>query len=235
MKKIAILQSNYIPWKGVFDMINQVDIFVFYEDVQYTKDDWRNRNKIKTPDGLRWITVPVKKLPLKTKIFQIEIDNSKNWQKNHYGLIKQNYSSAPFFKEYHFILEEIYLKNKWEKLSELNIYSIKLISKTLGITDTKFVDSVSLNAKGIKDDKLIEICGKLDANNYLSGPAAKDYISGDKFRKAGIGLEYIKYDYPEYNQLYGIFTHYVTVLDVLFNCGKESPKYIFQNKSEKII
>lgn len=234
MKKVAILQSNYIPWKGVFDMINQVDTFVFLEDVQYTRRDWRNRNKIKTPDGLKWLTVPVKKNKVDAKIFEIEIDNNKDWQKNHYNLIKQNYLSSPFFKEYHFILEEIYLKNKWSKLSELNIFSIKLISNILGIK-TEFINSVDLNTSGTKDDKLIQILKIINATDYLSGPAAKNYISQDKFKNERIGLEYIIYDYPEYNQLYGDFDHYVTILDVLFSCGKESGSYIFQNKFEKIL
>lgn len=234
MKKVAILQSNYIPWKGVFDMINQVDTFVFYEDAQYTKDDWRNRNKIKTPNGLKWLTVPIKKSPLKSKIFEIEIFNEINWQQSHYDKIIQNYSKAPFLKEYHFILEEIYLKNKWDKLSDLNIYTTKFIANVLGIK-TEFINSVDLKTKGTKDDKIIEICQRLGATCYLSGPAAKNYISEDKFKKANLGLEYIKYEYPEYNQLYGGFEHHVTVLDVIFNCGKDSPKYIFQNKFEKVI
>ena len=235
MKKVAILQSNYLPWKGVFDMINQVDAFIFYEDTQYTKQDWRNRNRVKAPDELKWITVPVKKMPLKTELFEIEIDNSNDWQQSHYDLIKQNYSKTPFFEKYYFLLEDIYLKNKWDKLSELNIQTTKLIAKTLGIVNVEFINSVDLNITGIKDDKLIEICKKIGATNYLSGPAAKNYISENKFREANIGLEYIKYEYPEYDQPHGEFNHYVTVLDVLFNCGKESGKYIFQNKSEKIL
>lgn len=234
MKKIAILQSNYIPWKGVFDMINQVDIFVFHEDVQYTKGDWRNRNQIKTPNGLEWLTVPVKKAPTESKIFEIEIANEINWQRNHYNKIRQNYSKAPFFKEYHFILEDIYLKNKWTNLSQFNIYTTKLIANVLGIK-TKFIDSIELKTTGVKDDKVIDICKELNATHYLSGPAAKEYITEDKFRNANIGLGYIKYEYPEYNQLHGDFNHYVSVLDVIFNCGKDSPKYIFQNKFKKII
>ncbi|MFA5360552.1 MAG: WbqC family protein [Candidatus Paceibacterota bacterium] len=232
MKKIAILQSNYIPWKGVFDMINQVDIFVFHEDVQYTKRDWRNRNKIKTPNGLEWLTVPVKKAPTESKIFEMEISNEVNWQRNHYNKIIQNYSKAPFLKEYHFILENIYLKNKWTNLSQFNIYTTKLIANVLGIK-TEFVNSVELKTTGAKDDKVINICEKLNATHYLSGPAAKNYISEDKFKKANIELEYIKYEYPEYNQLYNGFEHQVTILDVIFNCGPDSPKYIFQNKTLK--
>ena len=234
MKKIAILQSNYIPWKGVFDMINQVDIFVFHEDVQYTKGDWRNRNQIKTPNGLEWLTVPVKKAPTESKIFEIEISNEVNWQRKHYNKIIQNYSKAPFLNEYHFILEDIYLKNEWINLSQLNIHTTKLIANVLGIK-TAFINSIELKTAGVKDDKVIDICKQLNATHYLSGPAAKGYITEDKFRKANIGLEYIKYEYPEYDQLYGEFDHHVTVLDVIFNCGKNSPKYIFQNKFKKII
>lgn len=233
MKKIAILQSNYLPWKGVFDMINQVDIFVFYEDVQYTKDDWRNRNKIKTPQGLKWLTVPVKKAPLETKIFEIEIFNGEDWQQKHYNLIKNNYIKAPYFQDYHFILEEIYLKKKWDKLSDLNIYSTKLIADVLGIK-TEFINSTDLKTTGVKDDKIISICKQLNATHYLSGPAAKAYIKEDKFKNANIELEYINYEYPEYKQLYGAFEHKVTVLDVIFNCGPNSPKYIFQNKVETL-
>lgn len=234
MKKIAILQSNYIPWKGVFDMINQVDTFVFLEDVQYTKQNWRNRNKIKIKDGLKWLTVPVKKSPTMTNIFEIEISDNDDWQEKHYNLITQSYSNAPFFNEYRFLLEEIYLKKRWRMLSELNIFSTKLIADSLGIK-TEFVNSVNLDTKGVKDDKLVNICKKLNATTYLSGPAAKDYIMEDKFKEANIGLEYIIYDYPEYNQPYGEFDHYVTVLDLIFNCGKDSGKYIFQNKFEKVL
>jgi hypothetical protein len=233
MKKVAILQSNYIPWKGVFDMINQADIFVFFEDTQYTKRDWRNRNLIKTSSGLKFLTVPIKKNFQKTKIFEIKISNDEEWQRNHYESIRHNYCKAPFFKEYHFILENIYIKNKWTNLSQLNIYSTKLIANILGIK-TEFINSIDLKTTGIKDDKIISICKQLNATHYLSGPAAKAYIKEDKFKNANIELEYIKYEYPEYNQLYGDFNHYVSVLDVIFNCGKDSPKYIFQNKLEKL-
>ena len=215
-------------------MINQVDTFVFLEDVKYTKQNWRNRNKIKIKDGLKWLTVPVKKSPIMTNTFEIEISDNDDWQEKHYNLITQSYSNAPFFNEYRFLLEEIYLKKRWRRLSELNIFSTKLIADSLGIK-TEFVNSVNLDTKGVKDDKLVKICKKLNATTYLSGPAAKGYIVEDKFKEANIGLEYIIYDYPEYNQLYGEFDHYVTVLDLIFNCGKDSGKYIFQNKFEKVL
>ena len=225
-RKAAILQSNYIPWKGVFDMINQVDIFVFFEDVQFTRRDWRTRNSIKTPEGLQWLSVPVKKAPRETLISEIEINNSDNWQHKHYESIVHNYSRAKFFKDYHFILEELYKKNTWIKLSEFNIQTTKLIANILG-NKTEFANSCDLATEGTKDDKLISICKKVNANSYLSGPAAKDYIVDEKFEKANISLSYIEYNYPEYPQLFGSFEHHVTILDLLFNCGPNTPYYIW--------
>lgn len=233
MKKVAILQSNYIPWKGVFDMINQVDVFVFFEDVDFTKRDWRTRNKIKTPNGDIWLTVPVKKAPRGTKIFEVEISQENDWQEKQYQTISQYYKKAPYFEEYKWILEKLYKEVKWTNLSEFNIYTTKLLSEVLGIK-TKFVNSKDLETSGMKDDKLIEICKKVDGDFYLSGPAAKDYIENDKFKEEGIALAYITYDYPEYTQLSGEFNHYISVLDVMFNCGEEAKRYIFSGKFEEV-
>ncbi len=227
MKKIAILQSNYLPWKGVFDMIHQVDTFVFLEDVKYTEHDWRNRNKIQTKDGVKWITVPVnhsKKIDL--KIYEAEINDKINWQRKHYNAFQLNYIKAPYFKEYKWILEDLYKNKKWEHISNFNIYAIKLIAKELGI-ETEFINSVDLNINGIKDDRIIEICKKLNATHYLSSPAAKDYIVPEKFERANIKLEYINYEYPKYKQLHEPYNQFVTILDLLFNCGHNSPYYIW--------
>ncbi len=221
MHKCAILQSNYIPWKGVFDMINQVDTFVFLEDVDYTKRDWRTRNKIKSTNGDVWLYVPVKKAPRGTKIHQIEISQDENWQEKHYKTIVASYKKAPFFDQYAHLLEEIYLQSKWSRLSEFNIFVTKKISNLLGIK-TKFINSIELGIGGCKDDKLIEICKAVGADCYLSGPAAKDYIIDDKFYNASIQLSYLNYGpYPEYKQLHGQFDHYVSILDVIFTCGPD--------------
>lgn len=228
MTKVAILQSNYIPWKGVFDMINQVDKFVFFEDVDFTKRDWRTRNCIKTANGEVMLTVPVKKMPRGTKIFEIEILNDGKWQKKHHNTIKLAYSKAKHFKEFEWILDEIYVNHTWEKLSTFNIFVTKLLCKVLGF-DTEFINSVELATEGFKDDKLLNICKKLGATHYLSGPAAKDYIDDDKFKEANVSLEYIDYSYPDYPQLHGDFNHYVSVLDLIFNCGLEAKNFIVKN------
>ncbi|MCY6959567.1 WbqC family protein [Clostridium brassicae] len=235
MHKIAILQSNYLPWKGVFDMIHQVDTFVFLEDVQYTEHDWRNRNKIITKDGVKWITVPVNHSNRKgQKIYEAEINDKISWQRKHYNAFELNYAKTPYFKQYRWILEDLYRNKKWSKISDFNIYAIELIAKELGIK-TQFINSLDLIAKGTKDDRIIGICKKLNATHYLSGTAAKNYIIPEKFEKANIKLEYIKYEYPRYKQLYGSFNHFVTVLDLIFNCGTKAPYYIWgwREKKEK--
>ena len=231
--KVAILQPNYIPWKGVFDMINMVDTFVFFDDVDFTKRDWRTRNKIKTAQGSIWLSVPVNKNSRGDKIYEIIISNHENWQEKHYKSIVASYKQSKYFEKYHPLLEKIYLNEKWENLSEFNIYVTRLIAELLGI-DTVFYNSRELNVEGIKDDRLISICEKLKATEYLSGPAAKDYIRPEIFQNKDISLSYIKYEYKEYKQLYGDFDHFVTVLDVLFNCGDDAKDFIFEGKKEVI-
>jgi len=214
-------------------MINMVDVFVFFEDVDFTKRDWRTRNKIKSKDGDLLLSVPVKKASRGTKIFEIEIHND-GWQKKHFSSLSMNYKKSPYYKDYLWLLEDIYLKQEWKSLSKMNQYITKAISEVLGI-DTQFVNSITLDSSGTGDDKLIDICKKLGATSYLSGPAAKDYIDINKFKRNSIGLEYMVYDYSQYPQLFGEFDHFVSVLDVLFNCGGEAPKYIFQGNKEIVL
>ncbi len=233
MDKVAILQSNYIPWKGVFDLINKVNKFVFLEDVQYTEQDWRNRNIIKTKQGDKWIIVPVKNSNKKGQLIKdAEIDNRSNWQKKHYNAFQMNYGKANYFKKYKWILEDIYITKQWINLSELNMYFIKLISKELGIK-TQFIKSTDLDIEGKKDDRLIDICKKLNADYYLSGPAAKNYIIPSKFQNEKIILDYIEYEYPKYNQLHKPFNHYVTILDLIFNCGPDAAYFIWGWREDK--
>ncbi|OOB80306.1 MAG: hypothetical protein BEN19_05665 [Epulopiscium sp. Nuni2H_MBin003] len=209
-------------------MIHQVDTFVFLEDVQYTKRDWRNRNKILINGTPKWITVPIKQLAFEQKICDTNIFTIENWQQKHYKMLQSAYSKSPYYKEYKLMLDDIYIKKEWISLSELNIYSTKLICNELGI-NTKFINSADLKTTGTKDDKLIDICNRLGATHYLSGPSAKNYIDPNKFIKNNIILEYIEYDYPPYLQYKGEFiTHNVSILDVLFNCGKDTPKYIWR-------
>lgn len=225
MKKVAIIQSNYIPWKGYFDIINDVDIFVFYDDVQYTTRDWRNRNRIKTDKGLKWLSIPVGS-DTKRLIYEVQIRNTQ-WQRDHWETIKLFYSKANYFKLYKDFFEYVYMENTWHNLSELNHYLIKNISKFLGC-NTQFVDSRTIQSSGKKQEKLLSILDSLKATTYISGPAAKAYIQEEDFKKRGIQLIYKDYSgYPEYPQFYPPFRHDVTILDLLFHTGPDAPYYIW--------
>lgn len=227
MKKIAILQSNYIPWKGYFDLISAVDEFVIFDEMQFTKRDWRNRNQIKTPNGIKWLTVPVKtKGSFNQKIIDTQIDGGE-WVENHIKSLEHNYSEAKFFNEILTIIKPIYLEKKFNYISDLNLEFIKAICNYLEI-DTKILNSSDLGVLNDgKTDRLVDICKKLKGKIYVSGIAAKNYIEIDKFNKEKIKVEWFDYDgFVEYPQLWGEFSHNVTILDLLFNCGKKSKHYM---------
>lgn len=226
MKKVAILQSNYIPWKGYFDMIAAVDEFILYDDVQYTRRDWRNRNQIKTPQGVQWLTVPVKvKGKYHQKIRNIEIDGS-DWASVHWKTLSQNYRRAPYYSEIKSWLEPLYIAEHYTHLSQLNRRFIEAICKYLGIK-TVISNSWDYSLLDGKIDRLVNLCAQAGCTEYISGPTARDYIDENVFFEQGINLTWFSYNsYPEYPQLWGEFTHGITILDLLFNCGKDAPRYM---------
>jgi hypothetical protein len=226
VKTAVVLQSNYIPWKGYFDLISEADVFVFYDDVQFTKNDWRNRNKLITPNGAEWISIPVGD-QINRKISQVEIKNS-SWQEKHWKTIKQNYGKCEYFTLYSAWFEDFYQSRRWTNLSELNQYLIRLVSvRLLGLT-TEFCNSSDYEVAGRKLDRLIEIVRKTGATRYITGPAAKDYIDPLRFAEAGIELVWKDYSgYPEYPQRFPPFEHGVSILDLLFNVGPNAPWYIW--------
>lgn len=226
MKKVAILQSNYIPWKGYFDMIAAVDEFILYDDMQYTKRDWRNRNQIKTPQGVQWITVPaLVKGKFNQRIRDTEIDGT-DWASNHWATIHQNYRKSKNFEEISEWLKPLYLENKYSHISTMNRAFIEKICAYLGI-NTKISNSWDYQIIEGKSERLADLCLKAGGTEYISGPAAKNYIDNSVFDEAQIELTWFDYaGYKEYPQLWGDFTHGVTILDLLFNCGKESRSYM---------
>lgn len=227
-KKIAILQSNYIPWKGYFDLINSVDEFIIYDDMQYTVDDWRNRNRIKTGQGIQWMTIPVsKKGRLNKKISEIKVADAR-WTKKHWNTLTNSYAKADHFKDYADLFEDLYLNkaNALESLSEINCLFMTEINRILGIA-TKIRWSSEFELGEGKTQRLLNICKQSNADIYLSGPAASDYLDEDVFNREGIDVEWMDYsNYPQYTQLHGAFDHGVTILDLLFNTGDEATHYM---------
>ena len=224
MKKLAILQSNYIPWKGSFDLISYVDEFIIYDDMQFTKNDWRNRNKIKTPQGLNWITIPVGSDNNRRIRDVIFINN--DWRLKHCKTLEANYRKSPFFEEIFSFIKPIIIDENLNSLTELNVSLIKSICSYLGIlTPITYCWDYGL-IEG-KTERLVDLCEKSKADVYVSGPAAKDYIDQALFDKSKIQLEWFEYpNYSEYPQLWGEFQHSVSILDLMFNCGKESYKFM---------
>jgi hypothetical protein len=225
---VVILQPSYIPWRGYFGQIRRADLFIFYDDVQYDKHGWRNRNQIKTAQGKQWLTIPVhsKGVTEGTPIKDVRIDWSKPWGKNHLKALTFAYNKTPYFRDYLSLLESFYARRD-ECLADFTIETTILLSRELGITSTRFLRSSDLpGIQGVKTDRLIQILKQVGASHYLSGPSARDYIEQEKFDGAGITLEYMEYNYPEYPQLYPPFDSYVTILDLLFMTGKDSRNHV---------
>ena len=229
--KVVILQPSYIPWRGYFDQIFRADLFVFYDDVQYDKRGWRNRNQIKTPKGKQWLTIPVNSRGAQTEnipINQIRIAWDNLWSQNHLKALQHSYSKAPHFGQYVALLEKFYRRQD-DFLADFTTEFTIALAHELGNNHTRFMRSSELaGIDGQKTDRLIQILQAVGAVHYISGPSARDYIEQEKFDAAGITLEYMEYNYPEYPQLYPPFDPYVSILDLLFMTGPEAPNYIFK-------
>lgn len=224
---VLIVQSCYIPWKGYFDLINQSDIFIVFDEVQYTRRDWRNRNRILTRTGAKWLTIPVKsKGNYELRISQMQISNSE-WAEQHWQTLSQEYARAPFFKEYRDYFADLYEQAaKLQLLSEINVLFLKEICHLLEIK-TQFVSSADFALTEGKTERLVGLCKRVGASTYISGPAAKDYIDEELFVNQGIELVWADYgSYPIYKQMHEPFDHAVTVLDLLFNTGPAFRQYM---------
>ncbi|HYC87680.1 MAG TPA: WbqC family protein [Thermoanaerobaculia bacterium] len=212
--RCAIVQPSYIPWRGYFDLISRVDRFVFYDDVQYDHRGWRNRNRIKTPRGTQWLTVPVhaRRIP----ICEIETVDS-DWPREHLAALTRSYLRAPHFDEFRPWLERVYASPP-RQLADFTIALTLDVARFLGIT-TPTLRSSSLQVHGAKTERLLEVLRAVGATRYLSGPSARAYLDVELLASAGIEVEWMTYDVPEYEQLYPPFDPHVTVLDFLFMAG----------------
>jgi hypothetical protein len=224
VKKVAILQSNYIPWKGYFDMIAAVDEFILYDDVQFTKNDWRNRNRIKTPKGLEWLSIPVGQ-DIGRRIRDVELPD-RRWQEKHWKTLEANYGRAAHFAEVAAVFEPLYRSRSHSRLSALNREFIEAICGYLGIS-TSISNSWDYDLAEGRTDRLVDLCEQTGAAEYVTGPSARNYLDESAFADRGIRLTWFDYTgYSEYPQLWGEFSHEVTVLDLLFNCGRDAARHM---------
>jgi hypothetical protein len=227
IKRVAILQSSYIPWKGYFDLIRSVDEFVLFDDVQYTRRDWRNRNRIKTGTGPIWLTIPVHaKGNYLTPIKDITVSDP-SWARRHWRTLTASYSRATHFDRYLRRFEELYAECEAEvRLSAINYKWISTICDLLRIR-TRLSWSMDYKLEPDRTGRLVAICSQAGAGMYVSGPAARAYIDPAPFAAAGIDLRFFDYSgYPEYEQLYPPFDHQVSILDLLFNQGPDASRYM---------
>lgn len=224
----VVLQPSYIPWRGHFHQMALADLFVFYDDVQYDKHGWRNRNRIKTHQGSRWLTIPVLHQGVVSQhipINQIEIDWRQAWNRKHWATLQQAYGKAPYFRKYAPLLEEFYNRHD-SLLADFTIDLTLALCAELGITQTRFIRSSTLGAGGSETERLLQILTRLEVTHYISGPSAKAYLEEDRLNAAGISVTYMSYDYPEYPQLYPPFDPQVSILDLLFMAGPDALGYI---------
>lgn len=232
LKSIAIVQSSYVPWKGYFDLINSVDEMVLYDDRQFTRRDWRNRNRLKTEHGIAWISIPVR---VKGKYLQ-RIDETEivdqSWRTRHWRIIEQAYRRAPHFEFAHDLLKDLYEGCNETLLSGINRYFLQALCGALSI-DTPLVPSTTYCAAGARTERLVAICQAAGADRYLSGPTARSYLDHAQFDQAGIAVEYIDYsDYRTYDQLYPPFVHEVSIIDLLVHTGADARQYLKSTTQE---
>jgi hypothetical protein len=225
-KKVAIVQSNYIPWRGYFEMINLADEFILFDNMQYTRRDWRNRNIIKSPTGPAWLTIPVEVKGKYLQEIKDTIISDRAWNRNHWKTIVHRYSKARHFSLYREMFEDLYLNTNETHLSRINYRFIKAICGLLGIY-TKITWSMDYQLTGDRTERLVDLCKQAGATDYLTGPRAKAYLNEALFRDQDIAVSYMNYSgYPEYEQLYPPFEAAVSIIDLIFNEGPDATKYL---------
>jgi len=223
--KVAVIQSNYIPWRGYFDIMHDADVFVFYDDVQYTVNDWRNRNRVKTANGVVWLTIPVGDQNDR-RICDVVL-RDQTWSRRHWMTIEQSYHGAPGFARYRDFFRSIYTRS-WESLSQLNQTTIRAIAGDLLGIRTQILDSRDFDLQGKGSDRLLMLLKKMGATDYISGPSARTYLGAEAYERNGVRVHWKDYgSYPQYPQLHGAFAPDLSIVDLLMNCGEDAPRYIW--------
>jgi WbqC-like protein family len=225
-KTVAIVQSCYVPWKGYFDLINSVDEFVLYDDRQFTRRDWRNRNRIKTAQGTRWLTIPVETKGRYHQRIDETVVSDERWPELHWKTLSHSYGAAPYYAEHREWLQQLYRTAVQRRLSAVNRHFIEGICALLGI-ETTLSWSTDYDVEGTRTDRLVALCQAAGATEYLSGPRARTYLDEEQFAEAGIRLTYFDYGgYPEYAQLHPPFDHAVSIIDLLVSTGPDARRYL---------
>lgn len=229
MMKCVILQPGYLPWIGFFDQMIWADLFVIYDDVQYTSRDWRSRNRIKTKQGPKWLTVPVKNKGLRYQLInEVEIDYGQGWIHKHLESIRHAYAHAPYYNSYYDGLAAVY-QTRHKRLINLDVALIRYFLKVLNIK-TQILFSSDMDVEGRSSIRLLNICKKCNVDDYLTGDAAADYLNMNIFESSGIQVRFHNYEHPIYKQLYGAFVPYLSIIDLLFNCGHDSLGILHQTE-----
>jgi hypothetical protein len=225
--RVVINQSNYLPWKGYFDLIHDADIFIFLDDVQYTQRDWRSRNRIKTKDGPLWLTIPVGNATDRL-INEVPLP-SGGWANQHWQSIRHAYAACPHFEAYAPFFADVFARCQNMTLSAFNQFLITTIARDyLGLTNTKFLDSAAFAVQAKKQERILALLKAVGATTYISGPAAKEYLNPDRLAAEGIALQWKDYSgYPEYRQPHPPFEHAVSIVDLLFSAGPAAPDFIW--------
>lgn len=230
--RVAVIQSNYLPWRGYFDLIHDVDEFIFYDDVQYTVNDWRNRNRVKTVNGVVWLTIPVGNQNDR-RICDVELKD-RSWARKHWLTVEQSYRRAAAFSRYEAFFRDFYAR-PWSSLSVLNQTLVTAIARDLLGIRTRIRDSREFSLAGGRADRLLSLLQQVGATDYYSGPAAQSYLDAGAYQRAGVTVHWKDYgDYPEYPQLHGAFAAGLSILDTLMNCGDETPYYVWGHRESRL-
>lgn len=225
-------QPAYLPWLGLFHKIALSDTYVYLDNTQFEKNSFTNRNKIKTAQGPIWLTVPLLlKDHFAKAVKEIEIDNSKDWRKDHWKSIYLNYKKAPFFNRYSDFLEDVY-RREWRYLTDLTEFMLKYFLKELGI-EIRYYRASELGLKGHKSDLVLDMCKKLSSDLYIFGALGKNYAKEEDFTKESIKIYFQDYKHPVYPQLHGEFLPYMSIIDLLFNCGDKSLEILMEGNITK--
>ena len=234
--RVVILQPMYIPWMGYFGMMQQADKFIFHDDIEFVRKSWQRRNRIKTPEangGIKWLPVSVEKNQGQN-INEVKINNNTDWQKEHWKEIRKSYSEEPipygsdhakYFEKYEEVVHDFYQKD-WEYLSNLNIYTIKKLAEKIGVGDVEFLKTSNMDINGSKTERVINILKEVGADEYVSGPGAKDYLKAEMFKSNDINLYWHNFDHPTYSQPYGDFESHLSAIDFLFNVGPNTKQIL---------